>query len=981
MSEGDKTHVGSPPSSSEGALGDVVASPGPSDLGSSAGTAISSESPPPTPRSSSIVEVELSPEAVGGEPLPLVKADDRTYIAKRVEGSDVSRAVVVSSPQDLGKALEGNLLDHYQLERFVGGGGMGAVFQAQDTRLGRVVAVKVLLRERADSDMVRRFQKEAQSAARLDHPNIARVHFVGECKGWNYIVFEYIEGRNLRQVVDEEGALKVDRALDYTQQIADALQHAADRDVVHRDIKPSNVLVTESGQVKLVDMGLARLHQVAEGDEALTNTGVTLGTFDYISPEQAIEPRSADVRSDLYSLGCTLYFMLAQRPPFPDGTALQKMLRHNGDDPPDIRLFRPELPDPVAKLVAKLLAKRPADRYQTPSELVNAIQSIAKRLGMFSIVRDASGNVATLAKGATHPAGSWARHIPTALALGLMFGGLMVWDATARSKSGDALVLPELPRWKAEAEIPVADTKASPVEEKLPREAKLPGDKPAKAPEKTPSTLPISTTAGNPTSRANREVGLFPPRDVAGLLAAPPGEFSLEAVLSRPLTDSSETPVSIKPSTHKLFRVGAASRSPNEIQADSLEQAINASRGLSGEVVIELATREEILEAGLDLGGRSYVIRGTDTIPTRIVFRAAPTTLSSNRFGIGVAPHGKVRFENLDLALELGEAGQSGWSLFRVMPGGSVLCNQCVMTLRSATGDDIEAADAATFGIRPVEPTRMVDDNGNPAGLVAGSESGPSVVSLTNCLVRGRGSLVTMTQSSALQLEWDGGLFASSGRLIDAGPSVNDSGSKVAGINVTLSRLTLVAPRGIARMALNPKNNDAVAVAVKMENCVAAVEPAVALFEFGELASLPERDAVRDANWIPFQFEGNWNAYEGTDTFLRAIAVKSPANPTNLRDFAIDERLPFCKEGARPSRVNLVRPTRTTLVGTEATDFGLEKPSTNYGHVPGDLPEATNVMAEPPPMVEAKTLEQMPPKTGAGAIMPPDMEMPETAKQ
>src|SRR5581483_6577412 len=207
---------------------------------------------------------------------------------------------------------------------------------------------------------------EAQSAARLDHPNIARVYYVGEDQGLNFIVFEFIEGTNLRDEVQRQGPLDLERALYYTVQVAEALSHSSGRDVVHRDIKPSNVLVTADGQVKLVDMGLARLHQVESSDDDLTASGVTLGTFDYISPEQARDPRVADVRSDIYSLGCTLYYMLTARQPFPEGTVLQKLLQHNSDDPPDPREFNPTLPAQVSDVVRRMLAKNPRRRYQTP---------------------------------------------------------------------------------------------------------------------------------------------------------------------------------------------------------------------------------------------------------------------------------------------------------------------------------------------------------------------------------------------------------------------------------------------------------------------------------------------------------------------------------------------------------------------------------------------------------------------------------------
>src|SRR5262249_22656426 len=156
----------------------------------------------------------------------------------------------------------------------------------------RIVAVKVLSQEQSsDEETLRRFQNEAQSAARLDHENISRVHYVGEDRTWHYIVFEFIEGLNLRDVVEQQGPLSLTDAVSYTVQIVEALVHASQRDVVHRDIKPSNVLITPQGRAKLVDMGLARLHQVEPAANDLTASGVTLGTFDYISPEQARDPR------------------------------------------------------------------------------------------------------------------------------------------------------------------------------------------------------------------------------------------------------------------------------------------------------------------------------------------------------------------------------------------------------------------------------------------------------------------------------------------------------------------------------------------------------------------------------------------------------------------------------------------------------------------------------------------------------------------
>jgi serine/threonine-protein kinase len=285
--------------------------------------------------------------------------------------------------REVGRALEGRQLEHVRLEQFVGGGGMGAVFRAWDTELHRTVAVKVLsMYQAGDVESQRRFQTEARSAARLDHPNIARVHYVGEDSGIRYIVFEYIDGTNVRDLVNANGPLPVPGALNYTLQIANALAHAWEREVVHRDIKPSNILITPDGLAKLVDMGLARLEPLDGKDDDETATGVTLGTFDYISPEQARNPRDADTRSDIYSLGCTLFFMLTGRAPFADGSVLQKLLLHQSETPPDVRALRPDVSDELASVLSTMLAKRPEDRFQNPAALSAELLGCLEQLGL-----------------------------------------------------------------------------------------------------------------------------------------------------------------------------------------------------------------------------------------------------------------------------------------------------------------------------------------------------------------------------------------------------------------------------------------------------------------------------------------------------------------------------------------------------------------------------------------------------------------------
>jgi eukaryotic-like serine/threonine-protein kinase len=274
------------------------------------------------------------------------------------------------------------MLDGFMIEEVIGVGGMGAVYRALDSKLDRQVALKLLPPDQAmDSEVVARFFQEGRSAARLDHENIARVYCIGQDGVFHYIAFEFIDGETVRQRTETAGALPVNEVVHIALEIAQALVHASERGVVHRDIKPSNIIITSSGRAKLVDMGLARRFE-RDGDDGLTQSGMTLGTFDYISPEQARDPRDVDVRSDLYSLGCTLFQMLTGRPPFPGGTVLQKLIQHQEEPPADVRTLNPQVSVELAGTIAKLMAKDRDRRYQTPEHLVRDLLGVAGSIGL-----------------------------------------------------------------------------------------------------------------------------------------------------------------------------------------------------------------------------------------------------------------------------------------------------------------------------------------------------------------------------------------------------------------------------------------------------------------------------------------------------------------------------------------------------------------------------------------------------------------------
>lgn len=358
------------------------------------------------------------------------REDDRTVISQRPVAApeEFYRSMPLS---ELAGMLEGRQLDHFAVDQMIGGGGMGAVFRGRDLRLDRVVAIKVIPSARRDPETLRRFRLEAQAAAKLDHPSIARVYYVGEAEQWNYIVFEFIDGVNIRDLVEMEGPLSVDDAVYYTRQVAEALQHAYDRDVVHRDIKPSNILVTAAGAAKVVDMGLARNTALDRSTADETASGVTLGTFDYISPEQARNPRDADVRSDLYSLGCTLFFMLTGNPPFPEGTALQKLLSHGSQAPPDPRGWREDLSDELFEITMKLMAKRAGDRYQTPTELISDLVMLAE---VENLPRSQSPGT-MLVPNHSAQASLLEANLPWLVAVAFLLASTILWLASVQSQA------------------------------------------------------------------------------------------------------------------------------------------------------------------------------------------------------------------------------------------------------------------------------------------------------------------------------------------------------------------------------------------------------------------------------------------------------------------------------------------------------------------------------------------------------------------
>lgn len=291
------------------------------------------------------------------------------------------------------------MIGPYRILDRLGEGGVSEVYKAWHTEMGRPVALKVL-REglTTESDAVRQFQREMQAVTRLSHPNVINTIDAGQEGTVHYFAMELVEGTDLRKVVQLSGPLSIGEACDFIRQVASGLQHAHQLGLVHRDIKPANLFLIhppgfaaprpgvswrrpKDPVIKIIDWGLARLRMAEEeGDDCAPDVeeGMLVGTADYIAPEQARDPRLVDIRADIYSLGCTFYYLLAGEPPFPGSSAMQKIMQHQNEEPRPIREHRPDVPDELATIIHKMMGKQPEGRYQIPLAILVPLRKFSQ---------------------------------------------------------------------------------------------------------------------------------------------------------------------------------------------------------------------------------------------------------------------------------------------------------------------------------------------------------------------------------------------------------------------------------------------------------------------------------------------------------------------------------------------------------------------------------------------------------------------------
>jgi serine/threonine protein kinase len=320
----------------------------------------------------------LTPELK--EALPRLPDTDRGRVVARAL-VDMRLLTKFQAERLLAGVTTGFILGQYRILELLGIGGMGKVYKAVHQTMNREVAIKILAPHLVKTAKAKDlFQKEVRAAARLIHPNIVTAFDANQIGDRYFLVMEYVDGPNLDQLVRERGALPVGLACEIIRQAALGLQYAQEMGMVHRDIKPANLLASLAGKnkdlvVKILDFGLARLNEPGvESTRAAVRS--IMGTPDFLSPEQG-EGQDVDIRSDLYSLGCTLYFLLTGRVPFPGGTSVEKVDRHKNEEPEPVEAGRPEIPPAVASIVRRLMAKYPPHRFRTPAEVAAAVAPFA----------------------------------------------------------------------------------------------------------------------------------------------------------------------------------------------------------------------------------------------------------------------------------------------------------------------------------------------------------------------------------------------------------------------------------------------------------------------------------------------------------------------------------------------------------------------------------------------------------------------------
>lgn len=659
-------------------------------------------------------------------------------------------------------------LDHFRIEERIGMGGMGAVFRAVDERLDRQVALKLLAPSQAyDRSAVKRFQNEARAAARLDHENIARVFYIGEEQHLNFIAFEFVTGSNIRDLIHRSGKLSPSDTVNYVLQIACALKHTSAMGVVHRDIKPSNIIVTPNGRAKLVDLGLARKDGTeSQGD--LTLPGTTLGTFDYISPEQAKDPRSVDVRSDIYSLGCTMYHMLTGRPPYPEGTVLQKLLSHQGNEAPDPAAINRTVPDNLSAVVRRMMNSDRNRRHQTPEQLIRDLTYVASKLGLRGVNPE---GLVWVASNAVQPR-RWTRHVGWVATIGILLaivGTLTAFPSLGRRIAEndldispgtfEAVANSDAAQPTDDAKIGRSDTTGSVQDPASPDTKSDPGAvssqddavsdrnpdriSPVEITEPPDRSAVASTTRipeANPGNAESGDSGNTGTDSTAETNATPPADTTQVA-------ESNRTPVvpippaTTEPVVAELPRIAVFLENRQlDREYPTLEAACAAAQDGS---VIELRFNGRHVERSFKIVRKNITIRAAKGFSPIVELEPSDVDTSDSVVRMLTLHSGPVHIVNVEFLLSVPESATAErYALFGLTRPEQLQLDQVNVTIENGS-----ARPAAVVDITPIAGRMPVD---MPKPVSAARKK--TTVEFQNCMIRGEADLVSLSPTGDIAI-------------------------------------------------------------------------------------------------------------------------------------------------------------------------------------------------------------------------------------
>ncbi|MCA8989075.1 MAG: serine/threonine protein kinase [Planctomycetaceae bacterium] len=699
---------------------------------------------------------------------------------------------------------EGLVLGSYTVETRIGAGGMGAVFRARDNELDRTVALKILSPQQAiDPSSIRRFQNEAKSAARLDHDNIARIYAIGEEKNLHFIAFEYVEGVTVRELIRRKGPVDAVDAVNYLLQIAIALKHTAAAGVVHRDIKPSNLIVTPTGRIKLVDWGLARKERLDEQSLDLTVSGTTLGTFDYISPEQARDPRNVDVRSDIYSLGCTAYHMLTGTPPYAEGTVLQKLLDHQGKNAPDPREKNPAVPAELARIVMKMMASAPENRYWSPQPLIEDLLQLAAHSGMRAVHPDgltwrSDGNRTSNSIPYTMM-GVYLGVFLFACVAAIAFDqwSLQQKSAEPASQSAGTVSRPFFPQTLPSVDLSNGNQPSDKLitgsqtfpddDERFNTLNHLPDDFPS------PLTSELTTSGGifdSVFAQSSADIWNTADNDQKNGL--------VRVEISKDLTGTESTKVEpspvmtppVTPATKRgTFHLVSAKGEDLGYQSDLVTAIEEIDNGGVIEYTGEIALPLEITSR-IQIIGKSVTIRGTNAAPIRIRLNTANLSSSSRSREFILISSGGLNLQHVVFDVSIPEPLTSGWSVFMVEGASQLRCWQSTVTIDSSHQTAAAIAQISRNSLQSIDAMNL-DAPASPERMVQ----------FEDCILRGATDLVLIDTSDPSSIELSRSMVAIDGTIIRYTGDKTTRAQRDA-ISLRLARVLALTNDGVIRSDL-----------------------------------------------------------------------------------------------------------------------------------------------------------------------------------